>query len=186
MDMLNVNWARVKTISENKLNLDGDVPLWNDRRFGALLFTEIHNYLSAAYTFQETFETVIQKLPSGELTESKFQEFKNKTKVVIGLRTYAQHEQMFSIHHPPDLEADDYRIGLKAKLEEVWTLNSQITEDHPHGYNEPPEKIYGDLEGEFIDILSQFEAHLRACEELVELTFQFAEEEIGEELDEIM
>jgi len=184
LDMLKVNWSRVEYLSENQPDYAGDIPLWNDRRFGAQVFTEIHNYLASAYTFQETFDTVIQTLPSGEIVDSKFQEFKKETQVVIGLRTYVQHEQMFAVSHPPDLDADDYRIDFRVRLDEVWTMESQICEDNPDGYDDDPEEIYGPVDGEYIDILSQFEQHLEAAKDLVGTVNEYVDKEMGDELDE--
>lgn len=186
LDMLRVNWARVEYLGENRPDYPGDVPLWNDRRYTAQVFTEIHNYLASAYTFQETFNTVIQKLPTGELIDTKFQEFKQNTRPVIGLRTYVQHEQMFAVQISPDMSADEYRIHFRVKLAEVWTLDSQTTDNNPHGYAESPEEIYADIDGEFIDILSLFESYLEASRELFELVDEFAKEEMGSELDEFI
>jgi len=184
LDMLHVNWARVRYISENLPDFPGDIPPMNDRRFHAQVFTEIHNYLATAYTFQETYNTAIQKLPRGEIIDSKFQDFKEETRVVIGLRTYVQHEQIFGMNISPDLNRNEYRIDFKVEVDDVWKMESKVTDDNIYGYDDHPEEIYGDIEGKYIDIRSEFKNHLNASQKLVEIVNNYANEEMGEELNE--
>lgn len=63
-------------------------------------------------------------------------------------------------------------------------MESQISEDNPHGYDDSPEEIYSEVDGEYIGILSQFEQHLEASKDLVGVVNEYVDEEMGEELEE--
>lgn len=156
---------------------------WQHPIFKSHLRSAIHNYLSSAYTFEQVFDTLRERLPSGERIETQFQEYHKNSRVIIGLRTYIQHEQLFPYTLSPDLDADSYKIQFEVDLEDVWVMNSEITECRPHGYKTPPEELYSNVEGDVIDLNKHIEQHFDEVRRLVDVTNRFAHEELKDELE---
>jgi hypothetical protein len=123
------------------------------------MLSAIHNYLTAAYTFEQVFQTLRERLPTGERVESQFQEYHQNSRVIIGLRTYIQHEQIIPYSITPDMDADEYKIHFRVDLDDVWTLDSQMTPKNPHGYDTHPEELYKDVDGDEIDLEQHIEQH---------------------------
>ena len=156
---------------------------WQHPIFKSHLRSAIHNYLSSAYTFEQVFGTLRERLPSGERIETQFQEYHKNSRVIIGLRTYIQHEQLFPYTLSPDLDADEYKIQFTVDLEDIWVMESEVTECRPHGYKTPPEELYGNVEGDVIDLNKHIKQHFEEARRLVDVTNRFAHEELEDELE---
>lgn len=155
---------------------------WQHPIFKSHLRSAIHNYLSSAYTFEQVFDTLRERLPSGERIETQFQEYHQNSRVIIGLRTYIQHEQLFPYTLSPDLDGDEYKVQFTVDLEDVWVMDSEVTECRPHGYKTPPEELYSIVEGDVIDLNKHIEQHFDEARRLVDVTNQFVHEELEDDL----
>lgn len=147
------------------------------------MLSAIHNYLTAAYTFEQVFRTLRGRLPTGESVESQFQEYHQNSRVIIGLRTYIQHEQIIPYSITPDMDADGYKIHFQVDLDDVWTLDSQMSPDNPHGYDTPPEELYQDVDGDNIDLEQHINQHFRQALRLVEVTESYVHDTLEEEIE---
>ncbi|AFK21247.1 hypothetical protein HFX_6122 (plasmid) [Haloferax mediterranei ATCC 33500] len=98
----------------------------------AFVYTEIHNYVSSAYTFDEILNNTVEKLGIEEevefLSDDKYDTHR---KPILGLRHYVQHNQLMpiSINMHPIIEGksgSEPPISIKKKtIFEDWTLVSQ-------------------------------------------------------------
>lgn len=156
---------------------------WQHPIFKSHLRSAIHNYLSSAYTFERVFDTLRERLPSGERIEKQFQKYHENTRVIIGLRTYIQHEQLFPYSLSPDLDADEYKIQFTVNLEDVWVMDSEVTECRPHGYKKSPEELYSNVEGDVIDLNKHIKQHFDEARQLVDVTNRFVHDELGDDLE---
>ena len=147
------------------------------------MLSAIHNYLSAAYTFEQVFKTLRERLPTGERVESQFQEYHQNSRVIIGLRTYIQHEQIIPYSITPDMDADEYKIHFRVELDDVWTLDSQMNPENPHGYDTHPEKLYNGVEGDEIDLEKHINQHFKQAWRLVEATESYVQDTLEEEIE---
>jgi hypothetical protein len=147
------------------------------------MLSAIHNYLTAAYTFEQVFQTLRERLPTGERVESQFQEYHQNSRAIIGLRTYIQHEQIIPYSITSDMDADEYKIHFRVDLDDVWTLDSQMTPKNPHGYDTHPEELYKDVDGDEIDLEQHIEQHFRQAWKLVETTESYVHNTLEEEIE---
>lgn len=188
VDMLKFNKIRFCHLTENTPDYaqDDDFPggTWQHPLFKSQLVAEIHNYVTAAYTFEETFKTLRQRIPTGQAIESQFQEYHRNSRVIIGLRIYLQHEQMFPVTISPDMDAEGYKLEFLVPLDEVWTLDSEMGPEKPYGYSETtPDELYAAVDGDSINLEKQINRHYTAADQLVSVTESYVEEEMKDNID---
>lgn len=82
----------------------------------------------------------------------------------------------------PDIDADEYKIHFQVDLDDVWTLDSQMNPENPHGYDTPPEELYANVDGEDIDLEQHIEQHFGQAWKLVEVTESYVHDTLEEEI----
>lgn len=185
--MLRFNKEQFDYLTENtpEYAKDDDFPggTWQHPILTDHMMANIHNYLTSAYTFEETFQTLRERLPTGEVVETQFQEYHQNSRVIIGLRTYIQHEQLFQFSINPDLDADSYKIRFMVDLDDVWRLESQSSSDDPLGYDTHPERLFEDVDGDSINLEDHIDRHFRHAAKLVETTKSYVHDELEDDIE---
>lgn len=126
------------------------------------IIADIKAYLAEAYSFEKTFQTLIrQDLPEKNRAQRLFEDYKQKSKVVKGLRIYTQKERNLL----PDLRAvDETRIAPIVEVETVEVMDSQVPIEPPDGYRKGHEEYYGHLTEKEIDLHELLEDHVNAVQ----------------------
>lgn len=188
LGMLEFNKKNFDYLTENIPDYaeDDDFPggAWQHPVLERHMLSAIHNYLTAAYTFEQVFLTLREQdhLPTGEVVESQFQEYHQDSRVIIGLRTYIQHEQLFPYTMTPDMEVDDYKVHFLVDLDDVWTLDSEMSPENTHGYDTSPEELYQGVDGGQIDLEKHIDEHFKAAKKLVKVTESYVHDTLEEEI----
>ena len=90
---------------------------------------------------------------------------------------------MFPYTISPDINADEYKLQFFVKLSDVWTMNSQVTSENPHGYNSPPSDLYADVDEDRIDIVYRTNQHYEQAEKLVEVAESHVRSTLEDEIE---
>lgn len=156
-----------------------------DKEFQRRVHTDIHNYVASAYTFDEILQNVKPKLPTDGLVEDAIEAYKDKNRVIIGLRVYAQHQ--FTIPFSYSIIAgegdDNSHRTITVKLEDVNTIDSDVTRHNPDGYSLGADYHYERVEGEYINIEQCVDLHYEVAEELVGVIAEHTENVYEDEIE---
>lgn len=121
---------------------------------------ELHNYLSAAYTFDQILESARPKMEWDGEVESEFRKYVDKKKVVLGLRHYTQHRALPELEFKLNKGDSERKADLLTKLALVQEMD----------YDDGSEYYYEDVEGPHINISQHLaEHHLQSLEFALEL-----------------
>lgn len=147
------------------------------------LRADVHNFLASAYSFEQIYNTLDTTLPTdGQVADAKTKYDEDK-RVVLGLRTYAQHELNFSIKYGiyTEMRAGKAPETITVPLEEVRIIESEADRYPSDGYrNDHP---YERVEGENIDVVEEVKRFSDSAENLVEAISAHMEHKHGSELD---
>lgn len=122
------------------------------------IIADIKAYLAEAYSFEKTFQTLLrQDLPEKNRAQRLFEDYKQKSKVVEGLRIYTQKERNLL----PDLRAvDQTRITPIVEVESIKEMYSHVSIEIPDGYRKGHEEYYGHLTEDEIDLHKLLKDHV--------------------------
>lgn len=149
-----------------------------------ILDTEVHNYLAAAYSFDQLLETVRPKVEWGEAAESEFKKYKSRKKTILGLRHYVQHEGALSLSLRPKEHETGIRGDILTPLEEIEVMESQKAVYPPDGYKKGADHHFSEIDGDNVNISDQFKQHSINCGQLALEVLQNGLEERGDEIQE--
>lgn len=122
------------------------------------IIADIKAYLAEAYSFEKTFETLLQQgLPEKNRAQRLFEDYKQKSKVVKGLRIYTQKERNLL---PKFQAVDQTRVTPIVEVEAVEVMDSQVSSYPPDGYKKGHEEYYDHLTKDVIDLYELLEDHL--------------------------
>lgn len=147
------------------------------------LRADVHNFLASAYSLEQIYNTLDTTLPTdGQVADVKAEYDENK-RVVLGLRTYAQHELNFTISYGvyTKMRAGKAPETITIPLEEVRIIESATDRYPPDGYrNNHP---YESVESDDIDVVAEVKRFSDSAENLVEAISSHMENKHGSELD---
>jgi len=117
-------------------------------------YTDIHNYLSGAYTFMQVIESVNSDIPVwNSKLHNEYENHQQSNKVIEGLRIFVQHEAILPVSFQLNTDESNDRVtDFVIELEEALTLPSQINEQSPDGYKKGADEYYSRVEGESINV----------------------------------
>lgn len=122
-------------------------------------------YFAESYSFQKTFKTIITEgLPEQKRANKLFEKFKDRTRVVRGLRIYTQKERNIlpNIRWTPD---SSYPV---ISVDTVRSMETEVTEEYPSGYYNGSEQYYGHLDAEDINLVEIIKEHYSQVEWFIE------------------
>lgn len=156
-----------------------------DGEFQRRVHADTHNYVASAYTFDEILQNVKPNLPTDGPVENAIDVYEDEKRVIIGLRVYAQHQ--FTIPFSYSIIAaegeDEYQRTITVKLDDVNSIDSDVTRDNPDGYGLGADYHYEKVEGEHINIERRVDRHYEAAGELVGVIAEHAENVRGDEIE---
>jgi hypothetical protein len=114
---------------------------------GSLVCAEIKSILERTYSFRNTYDALVESIyiPICESVDDIYKEWNQERslRAIEGLRHYNLHDRT------PDYdirtEFPSYNKDIIIYPEDVWTIESDATEDNPNGYNDSPQYHYGEL-----------------------------------------
>jgi hypothetical protein len=141
-----------------------------------------HNYLSSAYTFHEIFDTVKSDLPT-ENVEKRKSRYMEQYRLISGLRTYAQHHLILPIKHTTAPGAEP-RSFPQITLEDVWYMESEVSEENLDGYDKGADYHYGHIDEKKINLLEKFNSFNESALGLVNGIREAVIEQSSEKIEE--
>lgn len=166
LSILEINKCRITEAVEE---LRQPLGFHTSDEFDRGLETDIHNYLAAAYSFEQVLSTVEGELPTGGSVETALENFEQEHRVISGLRTYVQHYLTLPISYSDYLNENtgDRRVSVIVDIEDINEIESDIDRYPPDGYAQGAEHHYGQINLELIDIELNVQLHFNAAENLV-------------------
>ncbi len=183
--VLSILWQNKQRVTEARGTIRDHGLNYHDEEFKIQLYTDIHNYLSSAYTFDEILKTVEPNLPTDGPVEDANTSYNDVKRPIIGLRIYAQHYRIFPLKSSIIAleEPGEHDVSITVKLDDVDTIEPDIRQGRPSGYGLGFDHHYGDIEGDYIDIVSRINSHYEAAENLFDTIGKHAEEAHGDEIE---
>lgn len=182
---LTLLWQNRKRITEACEILREDGVNKQDEEFQRRVHADIQNYVSSAYTFDEILQNVRPNLPTGGSVEDAIESYNDEKRVIIGLRVYAQHQ--FTIPFSYSIIAgegdNEYDRTIMVKLENVDTIDSDVSRRNPDGYGLGADHHYEKVEGEYINVERRVNLHYESAGELVGAIAEHAEDAQGDEIE---
>lgn len=183
LSILEVNKKRITESVEELRQPQG---FHTSDEFDRKLEADIHNYLAAAYSFEQVLSTVEGELPTDGPVETALESFEDEHRVISGLRTFVQHYLTLptSYSHYLNENTGDCRVSVIFNVEDVNVIESDVDRYPPDGYAQGAEYHYGQIDLELIDIDLQVQSHFNAAEGLVSSVINHAADVRGDDLQE--
>jgi hypothetical protein len=168
LDIMGANWSRLEKIIKKQ-------PSSVDERWKDLaLYTDFHNYLASSYTFTEIWRRVQSQFDLPENIYGYSRNFEQINRVILGLRIYTQHEKVAPIRLSFPVDGQGLP-KLLVDLDEIWIMESQVTEENPDGYEKGAEHHYSMISGEEINVGEKVKEHYLIARRLVQNVKKYVE-----------
>lgn len=183
LSILEVNKRRITESVEELRQQHG---FHTSDEFDRNLETDIHNYLAAAYSFEQILSTVEGELPTDGPVETVLENFQDEHCVISGLRTFVQHYLTLptSYSHYLNENTGNRRVSVIVNIEDINVIESDVDRYPPDGYAQGAEYHYGQIDLELIDIDLHVQSHFNAAEALVSSIMNHAADVRGDDLQE--
>jgi len=153
----------------------------SDLKAWQIIQVEVHNYLAAAYTFDQILEGVKPKINWDAKLEEDFKRYKTESRPVLGLRHYCQHEDLLPLEVRVSRDGGEFDVDIIVERNSVQTMESQISDSRPDGYKQGAEFHFSEVARE-INVSTRIGEHCgyagELATDLLEHTLENNREEI--------
>ncbi|UWG47428.1 hypothetical protein HSRCO_1141 [Halanaeroarchaeum sp. HSR-CO] len=124
-------------------------------------------YLSSAWALRETLESlIIDHAPESDSSESLYEQYKDDSQTVIGLRIYSHHGNRLPVRIIDDGFGGNIGSGDGVRRK-IGVLVDDVREKKGEKYRQSPDQFYEHLELNFIHLPELMRNHFEMAEVLV-------------------
>jgi len=173
----------IEILYHNKQQLQNAQEIIKDRggtdRDGDLhrrIRADTHNYMAAAYSFEEIFTNNVEPhIPGDSPINDAKTEFKDENEVIKALRTYTQHHLTLpsSIRYSLESTSEDSEIAIVVPMDDL--------SDFQPG---DPEASFEPVKGNHIRVVDRTNRHYQAANNLVNTVLEGAKQEYSNRVEE--